>query len=82
MDTGSLDDYYLLFSCQDRAGARRGRCFNYDVAIGIREDPPRNFPWDKVIYDLKRFGIDARDLNFLYVDEGKIQTKSLWTRTT
>ena len=74
LDTGCLDDYYILFSCFDRASARRGRCFNFGVAIGIREDPPRNFPWDKAVYDLKRFGIDARDFNLLYVGESKIQS--------
>ena len=61
----------MLFSCQDRASARRGYCFNYDVVIDIRDDPPRNFPWDKAIYDMKRFGIDARELILRYKNESK-----------
>lgn len=55
MDTGSLDDYYVLFACLDRTGARKGRCFDYAVSIGMRKDPPMYFPWDKAIHDLKRF---------------------------
>ena len=60
-----------MFVCRDLSTVRKERYFNYFVAIHIREDPPRNFPWDKVLFDLKRFGITARDLSFDYVDEGK-----------
>ena len=74
MDTGCLHEYYILFTCLDLASARRKRCIYYGVAIIIREDPPRNFPWDKAIDDLKRFGIDARDFNLLYVDESKMHS--------
>ena len=74
LDTGALDDYYILFSCLDVGGARRGWCFNYFVTILIRHDPPTNFPWDKAIYDMKRFGIKARDFILTYVGDGKFYT--------
>ena len=71
MDTGHLDDYYVIFSCRDRASARRGRCFNYFVSLLVRDDPPANFPWDKALREFKKFGIAARDIILFYVDEGK-----------
>ena len=61
----------ILFVCRDPNSAIRGRCFNYFFSLLIREDPPRNFPWDKALSDLRRYGIDAREVIFTYVDESK-----------
>ena len=78
IDTGALQDYHLLFSCRDTAGARRGVCFNYFIAILIRNDPPANFPWDKAVRDMQRFGIKPRDLTFVYSGDGTTHILNLF----
>ena len=79
VDTGCLEDYYLLFSCRDRAGAKRGRCFNYFVTILIRHDPPlTNFPWDRAVRDMQRFGVKPRDFIFEYAGDGKAEILRLF----
>ena len=70
LDSGALQDFFVFFACQDRAGASRGVCFDYFVAILIRNDPPADFPWDKAVRDMQRFGIKPRDMILMYAGDG------------
>ena len=69
-----VDDYIIWTVCYDvrDLNFRRRKCSGpHFISVMIKQDPPTNFPWDKLMWELRTLVRDVRKLIFSYIGERK-----------